>query len=687
LPRIRWRTWLGWSLLASALVGLGGVLHATLPAQPCLVLRGDSPNNIEAGVLSPDGAILTTGTMVPNVAPADNFVCASLKTWDTAQGKPRGEFFRGLVGADSVTMWGFPVKVPSDPDARGFNLYDLKYSPDRRYCALLHGDGLALADLHSGREHRLALKVKIEEFACPESAWYYRRLHRPMETKKLQVKQQLREALGNLHDDLGGYVVGVNREAFDVERGEDFVFPSRQEVCLPAGPSKMIAWNAIHLLMAQVGLGAGELMVRRDGIEFTTAKCARVREVSPPVFSPRGSLVVLAVAEKSEVNLHIIDCASGQHIASLPVHPQGFGLHGFTSDEELLYYFANHESTSLLSVWDTRQKRVVRTFKDAGFQGLETLAPDGVTLPAINEAGDLELLNLQTGARRVLFPIKNDVRSERMFSPNGRTLVQMNWGELELWDVATGKQRSTIKVGQRDHWPGLFMSADSRLVSTFDSLGKPRFRTWSATSGECLFARPATEPDDSLASIERFGTTMDDDSPRFTPDRRFLIKRLLDRVDILDPASGNRQASLILGGRAINPRVIAFTPDGRFMLSYWDYPARPPGFLENWLGRLWPAPRATIPVVVSEVATGQVRLRAEVRQDGLTGLALSDDGRIVMASWRDGNTDVITCWEVPGRPSMLLVVGIPLALGGVSVLMRWWSTRKKATNQATPAIQ
>ena len=61
----------------------------------------------------------------------------------------------------------------------------------------------------------------------------------------------------------------------------------------------------------------------------------------------------------------------------------------FTPDEEFLLFWTSVESKSLFTVWDTRQKKAIRTFKSVSDVG--PMAPDGETLLASDDAGNLRI--------------------------------------------------------------------------------------------------------------------------------------------------------------------------------------------------------------------------------------------------------------------------------------------------------
>jgi hypothetical protein len=699
----------GWGLLCLVLTGLGFSLEAWLAQQPRWVLHGSHA----PGQISPDGKILTTGARLN--ADNGNELCISLKTWDTFAGQERGEFFRDLVGSREVFMFGGPIggREFPDPDDQGFSMDQLVYSQDRRFCALLHRKGLALAELQSGREWPVAVKSRIVSHLGPETIAIYRLLQRPIDTKGLHEKLKLKNALEYFSDATGGKLSFLlDREAFAAEPGRDGLDPFEGEVALPAVPSKMFLNTALRLLLSQVGAGNASCVMRRGFIEITTTKRALEENVWSPVFSSRNSFVVLLEGQPKENKLHVLECASGQRMASLSVHPDAHGVFGFTPDEELLFFFAPEKRKPLFTLWSTRTRQVVRTFEEIDLSGDASaylLAPDGKTMlvnTASFDAGGVDLFDLRTGRKTRCFDVPGprkipDNRELRhfIFSPDNRTLVKVTAGELQIWDVPGGKKRGRIKLGQlHGRWPPLFISADSRVVCALPDAPHP-LTAWSLETGDRLWPRmpPAPEleevPPNPLGPREvpvevHHGHV--DEYSRFTPDRRFLVERTNGRIDILDPATGAANASLSLGHDARSYGPITFTPDGCTMVTMWSFDGnRQPGLAEQWLGKWWPFPQITGCVAVADVATGRIQLRVNQRAQAFHHAALSDDGRTLMLSYLadDEKPPIICCWDVPGRPSRILVFGIPLAFAGAAVLIRWWLGRPNNKLQPNPDVR
>jgi WD40 repeat protein len=567
------------------------------------------------------------------------------------------------------------------PNMTGFAMSLLRYSPDGRFCALLRRNGLALADLHAGREWPLAVKSGFAEYVVPETVAVYRILQQPLETKILHERVKLRTALERLSEFWDNRLpILVDRDAFHTIDSD----PYEHEVCLPREPAKMPTIQALRLLISQIGQGKGDFCIRRSFVEITLRGLAREKDVWPPVFSPRGSLVLLAEATRDAGTLHVVECSSGQVNATLAVHPDAGGLYGFTSDDELLFFFGAQESRPVLNVWDTRRKQVARTIPDVAIRPLDELAPDGNTLLITNQDGSVALLNLRSGQRQPLLGMKDEFHRVK-FSPDNRTLVRLTGEELQLWDLPGGALRHRIALGTLSHrWPGLFVSADSRVVCAF---GVDVWTAWSIDSGERLWARPVP-PEDTPPGESGTGRFLANlaatSAPRFTPDRRLLIELQEDRITLVDPATGTSNVGV---GGSPTPRNgvgLVFTPDGRRMLSRWIYHDRKQWWVEEWLGKFFEIPEVTSCVVVSDVATGRTQLRLDIR-GSLANAALSEDGRTLLTSvWR-GDSTVISCWDVPSGPSLLWVVGIPLTIGCIGAAVRWSVGRRGGRHQPIPS--
>ena len=120
------------------------------------------------------------------------------------------------------------------------------------------------------------------------------------------------------------------------------------------------------------------------------------------------------------------------------------------------------------------------------------------------------------------------------------------------------------------------------------------------------------------------------------------------------------------------------------MLSLWHYPDRKPWFGEEWLGKWLPLPKSNGCIVVSDVDSGQEKIRFEDREQRLQFFSLSDDGRVLVTFFTVEDRGTIACWDVPGRPSLGWSIGVPAGFGGCAVLVWCWIRKRNAPRVAAP---
>lgn len=633
------------------------------------------PDGITPYTISADGSVVVARRYKCD---ADEVVTelGPFKSWHTFTGEERGEYFVGLTGA-------FGTRGRDDLDARGFDGADFTnfvVSPDRGYCAFVHRDGLALADWRTGRQWPRVVAWSFPEYASADALAVYRLLQRPYRPKATEVS--LKDALQELSDGLGGKLkIAMNRAAL----GEAGIAAEEADIRLPDQPN-LPAEVVLRLALANADSNL-DYLIRGDHVEITTRKHTSERRFWLPVFSPRGSFLAFAEGGSEYGKLHVIECASGRLVATLAVDPEGCEDVGFTPDDAFLCFFAPGRTGPLFTVWDTKSEKAARSFEGIQRHRIGAFAPDSESVLM----GD-ELLNVRTGSRRPMPSV--DFSYGDKFSPDGKTLVREGRDKLSVCDVATGKLRGEIEHG----WlrTPLMISADSQVLVCGPIYRKQEFTAWSLGNYKRLWPPPEPQPPAQegnggvVQEVFEGGGLMGpaEMSPRFTPDNRFLVKREEHRIDMLDPATGAVQASLDMGTHAKDPAILAFTPDGRWTLSQWDFAEREPWPGEEWLGKWLPLRKAAGCLVVSETQSGRIRLRVDFPGRAAPSAVLSDDGRTLMTGMWRGDSGELACWDVPGRPPLLLVVGIPLGLGSVAVVLRWWMQRRKrasATIQAAAA--
>jgi len=204
---------LGVFLIALCALGVG--LYWILPAAPRFDIRR---HDFVADGLSADGTFVVGGFYSKETGSERR---ASIRTIDAKTGIEQGEFFRGLVGTDTVSLIGGPVGLIGDPDEVGFSHSQMQYSKDRRYCALIHRQGLALADMSEGREWPTAIPLPVAVEADAEAARNFRRLRKVMRTEGFRKKLKWKDAIATFQDAVGSDLnVVIDREALIAGMGK-----------------------------------------------------------------------------------------------------------------------------------------------------------------------------------------------------------------------------------------------------------------------------------------------------------------------------------------------------------------------------------------------------------------------------------------------------------------------------------
>jgi WD40 repeat protein len=209
--------------------------------------------------------------------------------------------------------------------------------------------------------------------------------------------------------------------------------------------------------------------------------------------------------------------------------------------------------------WDVARRRVGKVFQGAGdVVAALALSPDGKTLAAGCRGGTVTLWDWASG--RTLRTLRHEGGSVHSiaFSAGGSVLASAGssrapWdgaerGELNLWDVHSGRKRGTV-------WrtagavTAVAFGADGTRLAAGESEGA--IKLWDLTRGDAfgphrLYHGPVT-------------------TALFSPDSRTLATASASRVVLVDSARGEWPRPL--KGRDNPVRGLAFSPDGRSLAS------------------------------------------------------------------------------------------------------------------------
>jgi WD40 repeat protein len=226
------------------------------------------------------------------------------------------------------------------------------------------------------------------------------------------------------------------------------------------------------------------------------------------------------------------------------------------------------------------------------------------------------------------------------FSPDGKTLAAGADDLVGLWDVATGKQRTTLRLGRRSRVVSVAFSPDSKTLATGggDEDAEGEVKLWDAATGK----ERATLPGGRAPVY----------SVAFSPDGKTLASgRFADgSVRLWDMAAGKERATL--AGHSGPVLSVAFSPSGKTLASGAGvYSAAKEKYTATEV-KLWYAAKE--------------KERATLKGAGqmCTAVAFSPDGKALASTWMIlwdpramDSTGGVTLWDAATGKERLKVVG------------------------------
>lgn len=309
-------------------------------------------------------------------------------------------------------------------------------------------------------------------------------------------------------------------------------------------------------------------------------------------------------------------------------------------------------------LWDLASGKAVRRI-DAdkpqvpgrGNQGMPVaelvFSPDGKTLAAIRNLR-IQFWEVATGKERKLLKEEDPptMWSGIAFAPNGKTFAAVGpENRVHLWDLSTGKALEPFECFQGPVSAVAF-SADGKLLAAGDGTS---IRIWDMATRK------------QLGKLRRHSITVN--ALAFSPDAKLLASGGEDQtVRLWDVAEGKELRRLahpftrpatqhFLADYNLTHATVAFTPDGTELVSS----IRADRGIRRW-----------------EVATGKELMKYEGHQDGSTCVALSHDGKTLVAG---GEDSCLRGWDVAGGKELFTddghrgrVFGVAFAADGKTLL-------------------
>jgi WD40 repeat protein len=241
-------------------------------------------------------------------------------------------------------------------------------------------------------------------------------------------------------------------------------------------------------------------------------------KVTAAALSPDGRVLASASSGKPGPELRLWDAATGKDIAS-PIWAEGnVGGFAFSGNSQrlLITGYAAFGNPPAILIWDISQRKILATHHDNRFSGVRAaLNHDGSRFAtsssellglwevmsgnpakyvrqkrdlgggsfsrdlkhyARGDFQDIELWDVLTCKELKVFGEHRGSVRRTAFSPSGKTLVSASvrskgyyeWtGQVKLWDLSTGKERTTIAAATH-HVLDIAISADEKTLALVD---------------------------------------------------------------------------------------------------------------------------------------------------------------------------------------------------------------------------
>jgi WD40 repeat protein len=525
----------------------------------------------------------------------------------------------------NIIIWDFATKTKRNGfEGRGDNGdRALGFFPDGRTLAAASGEVVRLCDAVTGQE---------------EPPW---RVEDGQRIVSMSVSPDGRRlAVG---DPLG--VVGL----WNVEsRRREWAAPGffGRVVCLEFSPDgKTLA----------AGSYGGEVKVWRISNPLPVRTLFHSGAVEAMAFSRDGAFLTTA-SDDQTIRLWTLSTLESKILGG---HTNGVEAVAFSPDSKTL---ATLDRAGMVKLWDTSPKER-DVLHHAGAVSALAFSPDGKELATGTIDGTLQLWNVTTEQAITNLSGPTNWIWSISFSPDGRLLAsgggrwaQMGYpGELKMWDVETGRERSPITGGHSGCIYSVNFTRDSKILVAGGN--DQRVHLWDiATSREI-----PTSMGSAVTNLDwnlHFAT--------LSPDGQTLLwAGYYDSPAILYQIPSGRKITTVPG--ATNVSCAAFSPrDGRFLALYcWE--------VNNFH------------IQILDIFDHLKQKGILASRTDLSSMAFSPDGRQLAASCWDGT---VTLWNLDtghevinlrrhlGRVTQLAFSpdGSLLATASVDKTVRLWRT-------------
>ena len=269
-------------------------------------------------------------------------------------------------------------------------------------------------------------------------------------------------------------------------------------------------------------------------------------------YSPDGKTIASGSSDKT---VKLWDVTTGENIASLEGHTWEIRSVAFSPDGRTLASAGGRDRT--LKLWDVATRKNIATLSGHGELVVSVAySPDGKTIASGSWDTTIKLWDAATGRSIHTLNGHSNYVSSVKFSPNGKTIASGSADKtVKLWDISSGKNIATL-TGHSAYVSSVAFSPDGKILASGSADGTVKLWDLANDTNSATLNFPA---------LSAYG----DVSVVFSPDGKTLASAGLGRKITLWDVN-RRQRRVIFSGYSMDADRLAFSPDGKMLVSCSD---------------------------------------------------------------------------------------------------------------------